>query len=1491
MHPLLHAHDASPSMAAASAIDAGRHNAPRRLRLPVHPFAGERHWIDAAYPATVSLADALHPLLHARASALDPERDAVRGAAITRPRIVSLPRHPFTRARHWPAARQSAAAVTTAAETLCFEEHWREEPLATPVPPHDGPTIVFCASPEDAADLAGAITVHDGAAYTEHTERLFTARLADRHDLRAVLARIAATRPAPLSIVHAWSRGRGEAGVHALFALFQAIHDSAAPVAQVTLVGNDDPHSLSGCWDASWLGFARSLRGALPETRVAILYTAGPWSAAAIADAAHNGGAIRHDGERRFVLSLRPVSPHPLSARPPAENRGYLITGGCGALGQSIARHLAESEHARLLLLGRSSPDDTIRGVLDALRRAGAREAHYAAADVADAAALHALSENLPFPLAGIIHAAGIESRALFHEKSPAAIDAVLRPKIAGSILLDEVFGAQPLDLVCHVSSSSAMLGDFGACDYAIANRFQTAYAVHRQTTRRHNGRTVVINWPLWADGGMGTDSDLRALYLASSGQEALETARAIGIWDDLLRDARTQTLVLRGDRPRIEAFLQRLYGATPLSPAIERPRLASDWIAPPDAILADLRRLTSEFLSIPPDELDDATNLSHYGFDSLQLSEFAKKLTAHFGVTISAVVFFNAATIGQLAAHLVREYGVRARGGEPPPEISTVAIAPQSAAVPHTEREDDGVAIVGMAGRFPGARTVEQLWILLAEGKSAIGEIPEERWGELHDGAGDAYNRIAANRGGFIEGVDEFDPLFFEIAPREAEQMDPGERLLLMEAYRALEDAGISPASLRGSRTGVFAGMEESDYDQLTGRRGITTSGGAMISSRLSYFLDLRGPAVATNTACSSGLVALHQAVLSLRLGECDTALVAGVALHLTPAGTIAMSEAGMLSPDGLCRSFSRDANGIGVGEAVVVLVLQPLKAALAGGARIYGVVRGSGVNFDGRTNGVTAPNGQMQAELIAGVHARAGINPRHVTHIVAHGTGTPLGDPVELDALRAAFRKLDPAIPAGNCAITSCKSNVGHTMAASGLVSVVSLLEGMRHATIPASLHCEVESEHFPWHDSPFRVNKTTRQWERRGDRPFLGAVSAFGRSGTNAHVVIEEFRSPAHAPEAPGVRTIVPLSARTPEQLQERALDLLQFLRSPQSSALSFADVAWTLQSGREAMTERAGFVAASIDELAAKLEAFLRGDPPVEGGMARGQVRRNRESLAWLSGDADLQIAIDRWMARGNLSRLLELWVRGVDLDWSRLCPGIRPRRVRLPLYPFTRERYWIDSPPSRIVNAHSGENAAALHPLLHCAAARLERPHARTIAGDAAGRRPRLMALPAHPFVRERHWVPRTAQPSTPSTLHPLVHESAVALRPLDIAPAVVPRSDCPRRLRLPLTPFAGERHWIAPAPSHNASAATLHPLLHVKVADVAVQCDAAAPLTELEGKPPRFVALPTYPFTRNRHWAESSVPQPAPAARTETQTLLYEEYWAEEPRNAALADV
>jgi polyketide synthase PksN len=410
----------------------------------------------------------------------------------------------------------------------------------------------------------------------------------------------------------------------------------------------------------------------------------------------------------------------------------------------------------------------------------------------------------------------------------------------------------------------------------------------------------------------------------------------------------------------------------------------------------------------------------------------------------------------------------------------------------------------------------------------------------------------------------------------------------------------------------------------------------------------------MAINTACSSSLVAAHSACQSLRQGECDTAIAAGVNLMVSPEAYVGMSEAGMLSSDGKCYVFDKRANGMVPGEAVAVVVLKRLSRALADGDPVHAVIRGSGVNYDGRTNGITAPSGVSQTELMRDVYERCRLPVRDIDYIVTHGTGTQLGDPVEINALCDAFKSGSDR--QGTCALTSTKSNFGHTFAASGLLSLISLVQAIRHKTIPASLHCIEENDYIRLRESPFYVNKQARAWTKEAGQPRIGAVSAFGISGTNAHVVVQEHITEPREPAPIGSAHLIVLSARTESALGDKIAQTAAFLATPRAREIGLADISRTLLHGRHHFEHRCALVATDLDEAMRLLD---RGD------YRSGAVDRDFVASVDIEGLA-------RRSDRNALQELADLYCQGYEIPSF----GVT-RRVSLPGYPFARERYWIE----------------------------------------------------------------------------------------------------------------------------------------------------------------------------------------------------------------------
>ncbi|HEU4888667.1 MAG TPA: beta-ketoacyl synthase N-terminal-like domain-containing protein, partial [Thermoanaerobaculia bacterium] len=730
--------------------------------------------------------------------------------------------------------------------------------------------------------------------------------------------------------------------------------------------------------------------------------------------------------------------------------------------------------------------------------------------------------------------------------------------------------------------------------------------------------------------------------------------------------------------------------------PAARAGALRDDDVLP--AVTATLKTLLAAELRLRESDIDEDVEFVDVGLDSISAVTWMRTINEKYQTSIEATKVYRFPTLNQLARYVkgeadrqgtlpplaiepVAHAPLQIASHAPPrePRVRRVRTAPKPAVVAPSSNRSQSIAVIGMSGRLPQAANLEEFWQNIAQGRNSVTEVPGDRWDvkRYYDPDPTSKDKIHSKWLGALDDVGGFDPRFFRISPQEAEYMDPQHRLFLQESYRAFEDAGYAGNALSDTKCGVYLGISNNDYSLRLTQSGVratpvTSNSFAIAAARIAYHLNLKGPAISVDTACSSSLVAIHLACQALLSGETDMALAGGVTLWLTPESHLSMSEAGMLSPVGQCRAFDDDADGIVLGDGVGALVLKRLEDAQADHDSIYGVILGSGINQDGRTNGITAPSVNSQIELERSVYAKLQIDPATITYVEAHGTGTKLGDPIELEALAAAFS--EKTAKKNYCAIGSVKSNIGHTASAAGVASMLKVLLSMRHRTLVPTLNVAKENSHFDFSNSPFYISRETQAWDPGPGGVRRAAVSSFGYSGTNAHLVMEEYVPPA----APLLREsgpfLVPLSARTAGQLQQKAQDLLHFLRA--SAPVDLADLAYTLQVGRDAMEERLGFVVSGVEQLEARLSAWVRGEKNIEDAH-QGHVEAGSDGMNVIARDEDMQKAVDQWIARKKFSKLLELWVSGLTVDWNKLHGDVKPRRVSLPAYPFAKERYWID----------------------------------------------------------------------------------------------------------------------------------------------------------------------------------------------------------------------
>ncbi|MGW4750779.1 type I polyketide synthase, partial [Streptomyces chartreusis] len=914
----------------------------------------------------------------------------------------------------------------------------------------------------------------------------------------------------------------------------------------------------------------------------AVLATPGPEDQLAVRASGVHAARLAHDEADTGAVRRLAHGPANSTDAPglPAPRGTVLITGGTGALGAHVARRLAERGAPHLLLVSRSGAQargaDELR---DELTVHGTRVT-LAACDVGDRDALAELIAAIPAetPLTGVVHTAGLPQNTPLTDTTPNSLAQVVSAKVTGARHLHELTTGLGLDLFVLFSSVAAVWGSGGQAAYAAGNAYLDALAQHR---RALGLPATSVAWGPWSGGGMAADEAV-ADHLTGRGLALLTPDSALTALEQALLADRTCVTVADVDWERFAPT----FTFTRPSPLIaDLPEVTTAQAATTDTHDLPEGELARTLRDLPPTEQDRtlldlvqsqvAAVLGHaspagidperafkdLGFDSLTAVDLRNRLAASTEVALPTTLVFDHPTPSALTTHL-RD---RLLGTDTAPD-STASASTLSA-------DDEPIAVIGMGCRFPGGiQSPEDLWDVLTAGEDRMSPFPDDRGWDvpgLLESTSAALGTPFAGRGGFIPDVAGFDAELFGISPREALAMDPQQRLLLETAWEALERAGIDPTSLRGTATGVYAGVSANGYggsvheaDGDSAGYLLTGSTPSVASGRLSYVLGLEGPAVSVDTACSSALVALHLACQALRSGECDTALAGGATVMANPTAFVEFSRQRGLAPDGNCKPFAEAADGTGWSEGAGVLVLMRRSEAERRGHRILALVRGSAVNQDGASNGLTAPNGPSQQRVIRQALSAAGLRPADVDAVEAHGTGTRLGDPIEAQALLAAYgQDRDEPLYLG-----SVKSNIGHTQSAAGVAGIIKMVMALHAQRLPRTLHVDVPSSHVDWDAGAVRLLTDEHDWPR-AERPRRAGVSSFGISGTNAHVILEE------APPAPAVEPeqghstppVVPwvASARTATALTAHIERLTSLDADPLHIGLSLATGRATLE----------------------------------------------------------------------------------------------------------------------------------------------------------------------------------------------------------------------------------------------------------------------------------------------------------------------------------------
>ncbi|MEV8517155.1 amino acid adenylation domain-containing protein [Dactylosporangium sp. NPDC051484] len=1186
-------------------------------------------------------------------------------------------------------------------------------PLWTPAPstPGDGAlsepqggTTVLVGFPAGSAlaDRLAAGTTTLTCAGLDGTE-------AARGALTATLAE-AAGGPAPHRVVQ-WGAGTADGsgpGLRTAITIAAQWHARTQPLRWLYLA----PGNAADPADAAMTGFARSLAAENPRLRLSVL--AVPDAAAdAVADAVArelNGRGVAEvridQAGQRYQPAWRrtglPVEPTPL-ARPGV----HLVVGGTGALGLGVAARIARHPGATVVLLSRTDPGPDAAARIGELTAGGAHVDHVRA-DVADRASLRAALTDVRHrfgPITGVVHAAGVLRPGLLAGRSAADIDAVLEAKVTGLRLLDEQTVGDDLAYLVVFSSIASVLPGLGQVDYAYAAAYLDHFAVGREQQRiagLRRGRTLCVDWPLWADGGMQADPAVREWAATELGLHPLPSGPAFDALDAALATDAARLVLAVGDSERI---LRALNGA---APAEQIP--APDRVAPPpdgaddtdtDRVAEYLIGVVAAELGLPAAELPPTEPLERYGLDSLMIVALTRSLESRLG-SLPKTLFFEHQTVEDLARVLVARHGgtrlvapattqtTAAISAELPGRDAVVTTTP--AATPPQPDDDDDIVIIGIAGRYPQADDLREFWRNLRAGRDCIEEIPAERWraDAFFDPQKGRLGRSYSRWGGFLRDADRFDPLFFRMSQVEAEHVDPQERVFLQTVWQLLENAGYPREQLRGSRTGVFVGMMYGHYQlygvqaALRGEGIATSSSYASVANRVSYFFDFHGPSVGLDTMCSSSLVTIHQACLAIRNGDCDTAVAGGVNISSHPVKYLQLAQRGFLSTDGRCRSFGPGGDGYVPAEGTGAVLLKRRSAAEADGDRILAVVKSSTVNHGGSGNGYSVPNPKAQGELIAQALRRAGVDPADLDYLEAHGTGTSLGDAVEMAGLAQAIggrRPADRPLPIG-----SVKSNIGHAESAAGAAAVAKVLLQFQHRELVPSLHStelnpaldvaaagvSVQRELAPW---PTPVGPDGKP------RPRTAGISSFGAGGTNAHLVVQEYVAAPRPPARrhPGAGTLAVLSAPSAQQLRGYARRLAEHLDG-EGADVDLDALCFTLQVGREAMAHRLAVEADDTAAVARALHHFAAGTPQERTWTGHCDPRRPGPAL-----DPDTETTT-------GTAGLADAWTKGARVDW-RARYVVAPVRVDLPGLLLGGERVWLATADAELAAVGAGPSFA------------------------------------------------------------------------------------------------------------------------------------------------------------------------------------------------------
>lgn len=981
-----------------------------------------------------------------------------------------------------------------------------------------------------------------------------------------------------------------------------------------------------------------------------------------------------------YKMVIRPIFMPEQTQIPFRKHGVYMIFGGAGGIGLELSRYMVQNVSARVVLVGRSRLSEEKKAAMQVLEQYGG-QVLYIQADMTNYESVRMAVQKAKErfgSIQGVVHSALVLKDSTVENMDEKSLLAVLDAKVKGTVVLDMIFKEETLDFMLFFSAAQSFYGNAGQSNYAAACMFKDAYS--RYIQKHVNYPVKTINWGFWGSIGVVASEDYRT-KVGKQGAYSIEPKEGMEVVKQMLNHDYGQILAVKADK-------KKLYQMLPIKENIGRAEgeiqnieaaavgLQDNVEIPKEVRIQDIIvEIIADVLDVNQQEIPIDESYESMGIDSILSIEIIDKLNKSLETRLKPTDLFNFASIKALAGHIRKDFGYLLRREDlkrASQDKEPSGIEKQMGSARQDDKKDK-VAIIGMSGRFPDVKDMDDLWQKLKDGFDGVSEIT--RWKEDETYQAVIPEKMKKRWGAFLKDIDQFDPLFFNISPKEAEQMDPQQRIFLEEAWKAFEDAGYSKKAMEGSKCGVYLGYNGSSYYELMEKNGARAdsyaylgNSEAILAARISYFLNLKGPSITINTACSSSLVAVHLASESILCGTCDMAIAGGVMIMVTPMFYRLADATGMLSQDGKCKAFDQKADGIAPGECVAAVILKRLDKALEDGDHIYAIIEGSEINQDGSTNGITAPSEPSQTELECSVYEKYHINPEKISYIEAHGTGTKLGDPIELDALAESFRRYTDK--KRYCAVGSVKTNFGHSLAGAGITGIIKILLCMKHKQLVPSIHCEQENELLNLEDSPFYINKERKEWRPEGGKLRYAAISSFGLSGTNAHIVLREPDEQELGIEDKEHRKsyIIPLSAKNEKVLIQKKEELIEWLIG-EGRNHKLRDISFTLCEGRNHFLYRMCFAASSVEELIKKLKEAGREQ------IVRVERKKNQQSKEQIEQEERVLETIE------NQEMLCQYYVKGYDLNWTYYFNGEKSRRVSMPTYPFDHKRYWLQKKES------------------------------------------------------------------------------------------------------------------------------------------------------------------------------------------------------------------